>query len=168
MKIPVFVSRPTLLNASQTKICDFIFQQLDQMDLTPHSLGVNEYPIDAPLREVTVLVRHCSGGLILGFQQFLARGGTWKHGTAGQREAGSESFPTPWNHLEAGILYALARPLLVFHEASISGGIFDHGATGMFVHALPKASEFDAHQARITDVLRKWRDEVRKHFYQSP
>jgi hypothetical protein len=32
---------------------------------------------------------------------------------------------TPWNQLEAGVLYALGLPLLVFREAGIEGGVFD-------------------------------------------
>jgi len=34
------------------------------------------------------------------------------------------SFPSPWNHLEAGILFGLRLPLPIFRESTILGGVF--------------------------------------------
>ena len=39
--------------------------------------------------------------------------------------------------MEAGILFGLGLPLLVFRENGISGGIFDSGVTDVFVHRMP-------------------------------
>jgi hypothetical protein len=49
----------------------------------------------------------------------------------------SMSLPTPWNNLEAGILYRLKLLLLVFKEAGIDGGIFNIGTTDVFVQRMP-------------------------------
>jgi hypothetical protein len=49
-------------------------------------------------------------------------------------------FPTPWNHIEAGILHGLGLPLLVFAEDGISGGVFDRGVTDVFIHRMPSPS----------------------------
>src|SRR6266480_2192438 len=120
MKIPVFVSCPTSLSPSQEAARTVIIQQLDDNDLEPRALGRSDYPTDLPLREVAMIARHCSGGIILGFEQFYAPSGVVKRGTAGEKAApGEVVMPTPWNYLEAGILFGLRLPLLVFREDGI-------------------------------------------------
>ena len=70
MKIPVFVSCPTSLSPSQEQARIVIIQQLDDNDLEPRALGASDYRTELPLREVLLIARHCSGGIILGFEQF--------------------------------------------------------------------------------------------------
>src|SRR5207248_1583021 len=80
----------------------------------------------------------CCGGVILGFSQFTTSRGVWKKGTPYEKGVTSTVvFPTPWNQLEAGMLFALNLPMLVFREQNISGGIFDNGVSDMFIHELP-------------------------------
>jgi hypothetical protein len=135
---------------------------LDTLNLEPRALGRSDYPADLPLREVLVIARHCAGGIILGFNQFTATSGMWKPGTA--REASIAEpiqFPTAWNHLEAGILFSLGRPLLVFKESGLSGGVFDHGVTDVFVHPMPTRSN----QKDLREIFLKWRDKVGTVYY---
>ena len=139
MKIPVFVSCPTSLNKIQEATRSTICRILDSLNLEPRALGRSDYPTDLPLREVLVIARHCAGGLILGFDQFTATAGVEKKGTKKERAlCTAKPFPSAWNHLEAGILFSLNRPLLVFKEPAIAGGIFDEGVTDVFIHKMPK------------------------------
>jgi hypothetical protein len=100
---------------------------LDELNVEPRTLGRSDYPSDLPLREVLAIARHCAGGLILGFEQFRATAGVWKRGvgpTRGERKLSAKelaSFPTPWNHLEAGVLFGLGLPLLIFRDPHVSG-----------------------------------------------
>ena len=66
MRIPVFVSGPTKLNKSQDRSRDRIMRELARLQLEPRALGRSDYPSDFPLREVFVIAKHCSGGIILG------------------------------------------------------------------------------------------------------
>src|ERR1700744_1041144 len=121
MKIPVFVSAPTSLNPDQEARRETICRILNSLNLEPRALGRSDYPTDLPLREVTVIARHCSGGVILGFNQFTSLNGVSKPGTAQEATVASPvHFPTAWNHLEAGILFSLGRPILVFREDGIT------------------------------------------------
>jgi hypothetical protein len=114
MKIPVFVSCPTSLSPSQEAARTVIIRQLDDNDLEARALGRSDYPTELPLREVLLIARHCSGGIILGFEQFRASSGLKKPGTpAEQQISTSIPFPTAWNHLESGILFGLHLPVLV-------------------------------------------------------
>src|SRR3990167_11114219 len=108
MRIPIFGSCPTLINSRQFEAKKMIFRQLDRLELEWRSLGQTDYPTKCPLHEVHVLAKHCSGGLILGFSQFETKTGTWKKGTRSQSKQNKLiAFPTPWNQIEAGILFAL-------------------------------------------------------------
>src|ERR1035438_6722877 len=72
MRIPVFLSAPTVLTNEQEALRKLILRQLDRNGLEPRALGRSDYPTELPLREVLTIARHCAGGIILGFQQFRA------------------------------------------------------------------------------------------------
>ena len=168
MRIPVFVSCPTLLSKQQERCRHRVVGELDRLQLEARALGKSDYPSDCPLREVYVIAKHCSGGIILGFQQFKATRGTWKPGTKKPvhlRPGKPASFPSPWNHLEAGILFGMQLPLLIFREESIRGGVFDDGVTDVFIHEMPPPNLDRTDLEAFREVLLKWSARVRAHYY---
>src|SRR5437588_13096591 len=123
MKIPVFVSAPTVLSKEQEASRRHIVRELEDSGLEWRALGRSDYPTELPLREVLTIARHCAGGVILGFQQVRADSGALKPGTPEEKPITTPIFfPTAWNQLETGILFSLGLPLLVFRESGISGG----------------------------------------------
>jgi hypothetical protein len=169
MKIPVFVSCPTTLSNSQRESRKIILRELSRANLEPRALGTSDYPTELPLREIFVVAKHCAGGVILGFEQFYAESGTWKRFTDPPPEPIREPiiFPTPWNHLEAGILFSLGLPLLVFKEDGISGGVFDPGVSDVFIHKMPSPARIKTGRSALTAVFQKWQADVRQHYYKS-
>ena len=166
MRIPVFVSSPTSLSPAQSRCRQRIFRLLDDLNLEPRALGQSDYPTQLPLREVHTIARHCSGAIILGFEQVRADTGMTKPGTSKQAPIGNPvSFPSPWNQLEAGILFSMGLPMMVFREPTISGGIFDSGVTDVFIHTMPTAKLSRAARAGLQDVFLKWQANVRRHYY---
>ncbi len=168
MKIPVFVSSPTQLNPEQEGSRNVILTILDELHIEPRALGRSDYPKDVPLKEVYVIARHCHGGVILGYEQFYATGGTWKRGTGEEKKvtrSNSVSFPTPWNQLESGILFGLRLPLLIFRENEVFGGVFDVGTTEVFVHDIPPHNPTKQQKAELKEVFLKWYAEVSSHYY---
>ncbi len=168
MLIPVFVSMPNALSDAQDAAQRIILGELGHNRIEARTLGKTDYPTTYPLREVITLAKHCSGGLILGFSQFEATSGTWKKDTPFKEIVAENSivqFPTPWNQLEAGILFALNIPLLVFRESGVSGGVFDNGVTDLFVHTMPQPdAEYNERNA-LREVFQKWTAKVRAHYY---
>jgi len=133
MKIPVFISCPTSLSPSQEAARTVIIRQLDDNDLEVRALGRSDYPSELALREVLLIARSLLGWIILGFEQFRASGGLKKRGAPAKEQVSTSiPFPTPWNHLESGILFGLHLPTLVFREDGITGGIFDIGVSDVF------------------------------------
>ena len=158
-RIPVFVSCPTLLTEKQKKYNAKINKLLVENGLERRALGRSDYPLENPLKEVFALAKHCAGGIILGFEQIFAENVTIKRNTTDEKIASSISFPTPWNNLEAGILYSLNLPLLIIKEKTIEGGIFDVGTSSYYVHSFE--SEFNLHQ-----VFLKWASNVYEKYYE--
>jgi hypothetical protein len=164
--IPIFGSSPTLLNPEQEAVRRLIFGELGRVGLEWRALGQTDYPSSFPLREVLTLSKHCAGGVILGFSQFETDLGIRKKGTVAEEEVRSRVvFPTAWNHLEAGILFALSKPLLVFKESGVFDGIFDPGVTDLFIHPMPASDLRGARRKAFQEILRKFASEVHRHYH---
>ncbi len=121
------------------------------------------------MKEVYVIAKHCHGGLILGFEQFQATTGVWKRHTNEARKVNRSapvSFASPWNQLEAGILFGLKLPLLIFREAGVYGGVFDVGTTEVFVHSMPPPQMTKDKRKELKEVFLKWHAEVSRVYYQ--
>ena len=71
-----------------------VLRELDRHNLEPRALGRSDYPTELPLREVYLLAKRCSGGVVLGFEQFYGAGGTWKRGASEERST-SEAVRFP-------------------------------------------------------------------------
>jgi hypothetical protein len=165
MRIPVFVSCPTALNAQQNRARKLIMSQLDKLGLEDRAVGRSDSANENPLREVIVLAKHCSGGVILGFEQIFAKSCTAKRKTPQQKPLVNQSFPTSWNHLESGILYSMRLPLIVFRDPNVCGGVFDLGATDVFVHDMPMPPVTRAAREDLDSIFLKWQSRVREHYY---
>lgn len=162
-RIPVFVSAPTHLTDQQKATYKSLIDMLDDERFEPRALGRTDYPVESPLREVCALARHCSGGMILGFRQMLADKLQIKPDTVAARVESEVPLPTPWNNLEAGILYSLKMPLIVFREPGIQGGIFDVGASEIYLHDLPAGAIGEA-AGPIKSALQNWGAKVRENY----
>lgn len=167
MLIPVFVSAPSTENLTpdQKTAYDAVVAALGDLGLEERRLGQSDYPDEAPLKEVIQIARRCSGGIVLGFTQTLVKAGVAKPGVQ-DKLLSNVPMPTPWNHLEAGILFSLRLPVLVFRESGISGGIFDEGVTDVFVHKMPTVKDFEKKASPVRQVLMKWQAKVRSHYYE--
>lgn len=166
IKIPVFVSCPSDLNTAQEESAKMILRLLRKYKLEWRALGRNEYPDELPLREVLRMIRHCSGGVILGFEQFEAPSGVFKRGTTKENTIGSRVvMPTPWNQLEAGVLFNQELPILIFKEDGIKGGIFDVGTTEVFINPMPTSSMTKSAKDGLDMIFQKWSAKVYKHYY---
>jgi len=143
-----------------------ILEQLEKNKLQWRALGQPDYSRQLPLAEVIGMIKHCAGGLILGFQQYEAKSVEYRRGVKGEhRKLGKVCFPTPWNHLEAGILYSRKIPILVFHEPNIGGGIFDTGIIPEFTHKMPTPNMGKAAKDELDSLFQRWSSEVKDYYH---
>lgn len=160
----MFVSVPTSLSPEQAESYDFLLDLLKDEGLENRTLGQTDFGLDCPLNEVYSIARHCSGGLILGYEQLHATRAESKRGTPSFSAHSDVSFPTPWNNLEAGILFGLKLPLLVLREKNIRGGIFDRGVSNIFIQDLPTGVPDSKQAHQISAVMKNWASKVRETY----
>jgi hypothetical protein len=167
LRIPVFVSCPSALRPDQERSAQIILDHLEKNKLQWRALGQPDYSRKLPLVEVIGMINHCSGGIVLGFEQFHAKDVTFRRGVKGHETAikGPASFPTPWNHLESGILYALKLPILVFHEPGIQGGVFDTGIVSDFTHKMPTPGMSKTAKDQLDALIQRWAGEVKNRYH---
>jgi len=156
MKIPVFVSRPNELTPDQDAVMDEFFALLDGFALEPRTLQKQTGPEAFLLDEIRTMISQCAGGLIIGFVQEAAT----NIDRYNRDPLPHKSYPTPWNHIEAGLLFASHVPLLVWREPSITGGVFDNGVTGEDVHIIGK--DFSRHDETTRSIFSNWQAEIRR------
>jgi len=162
MKIPVFVSAPTKLSKPQQTSYQRIVQLLDRENLELRALGRSDYPTEFPLKEVHMIARHCAGGIVLGYSQSIAKQLEIKPGTRERSIEKTAKFPSPWNNLEAGVLFSLRLPLMVFREDGISGGVFDNGVTDVFINRLPVGRISKREEEQVIFSIQTWVAHVRE------
>jgi hypothetical protein len=162
--VPVFVSVPSKLNRQQQAVHRVVETELQILHFEPRTVGRSDHALQSPLGEVYQLARRCSGGLILGFRQASTKSATLWTGTKAEQANVPAHWPSAWNQLEAGMLYSLGMPMLVFAESGVNGGIFDPGVGNIFIHEF-SCETFDTQaRARIAMLLQDWARHVR-NFY---
>jgi hypothetical protein len=67
--------------------------------------------------------------------------------------------------LEAGILFGLKLPILIFREQGISGGVFDDGVTDVFIHKMPVSKPTNSDRESLKEVFLKWHARVSAHYF---
>jgi hypothetical protein len=165
IKISIFLSAPTMINADQQVVYDFVCDALGEENLQPRALGRSDFPQSDPTTEVYYMMRACYGGIILGFTQIEATSGTIKPGTSAAKEISQPvNLPTPWNQIEAGIMLAMRKPILVFAQEGVSGGVFDQGAFPGFLQVFNPLKMGEIDWENMRERIRLWSADVRHQF----
>lgn len=164
-QIPIFLSRPLELSPDQAATLRVTERLIRRVGCEPLTLRVSG-DLQFPVREVYALARRCCGGVILGFSQYAMIAGFKKRGSAKEQEVGDEPIllPSPWNQIEAGLLFGLGLPLLIFREPSVEGGIFDVSGD-LFILDMPVAKMTRKRREELSAVVTRWAAEVRTKYY---
>ncbi|MDM5128792.1 hypothetical protein [Aeromonas salmonicida] len=149
----IFVSRPTWVSPEFDVGLKIFLTSLENMGLTPRTLGSTDYPSKAPLDEVIEIMSECHGAIILGYPQILVSEGKIK-GSDIKHEL---TLPTEWNHIEAALAYSKGIPLIIFHHNGVSRGIFDRGVMNAFVHEVDFESPTWSMESALNGAIQKWR-----------
>ena len=153
--VRVFVSKPSVLDAAQGRFDDALTALLRAHRLEPLTLQQHADPSVRPIDEVKRLMKTCRGAVILGLKQVHVRKGVFGTGTGCEVYLRDVRLPTPWNQIEAGMALMLDLPTLLLCEGSVTGGVFDQGATEGDIHRVElSAGPFDV--SVLMDPFREW------------
>jgi hypothetical protein len=159
MPINIFLSRPTVISNKFEAQYTAFEAYLARKGYKVGRLGANQYTMDSPLKGVMGLMKTCSGAIILGYPQYEVTAALSKAATPEQRI--SAVFPTPWNQIEATLAFKQRIPVLVVAHEGVTGGIFDHGVTGEYVHTT-NLNRKDWHKTKaFQGVFQDWEKRIK-------
>lgn len=156
----VFVSKPNTLLPAQEQFWDDLKIFLWERDLNPRSLGETDYSNITPIGAVRSIMIECQGAIILGMKQIRVIDAIIKEGTARETRSSRMILPTAWNHIEAGMAFALDLPILIIREEGVCDGVFGVGSSDRFIHTVPPASEGWLHTMEFLQPFNGWQTEV--------
>jgi hypothetical protein len=132
----VYFSLPNERTDHEDMILDKVKRTLEDEGLVPEIHPPSEYPTSGQISEVRRRLSSCCGAVIFGFDD--SKSSVDLRMQHGDSEAPHElRQPTPWNHLEAGLAFALDLPLLVLLGAHGKRGIFDEAISENAISYLP-------------------------------
>ncbi len=159
MPIDVFVSRPTVIAKYFEQRYMALEKYLSRKGYRTRRLGAGQYTMDAPLKGVMALMRKCRGAIVLGYPQYEATATVSKAEKTQQKVYAA--FPTPWNQIEATLAFKQRIPVLVVAHEGVSGGIFNRGVTGEYVHTADLSVK-DWHKKRdFQGIFDEWRKRIK-------
>lgn len=153
----IFLSRPNWIYPQCNEGLENFLNLLKSNELNPRTIGTTDFPTKSPMDEVIDLLYECEGAIILGYPQIQARSGQIKD----KQITNTLILSTEWNHIEAGLAYALGLPLLVIHDSSITRGIFDRGVLNSFLHQKDFTDKAWGISNDIVGALAKWKSNLK-------
>ncbi|MBW8035960.1 MAG: hypothetical protein FVQ79_10090 [Planctomycetes bacterium] len=148
----IFLSRPNWVAEGYLQGLKNFIQLLHARGLDPRTIGVTDQPTMSPMDEVIKLMRKCEGAIILGFPQIRINEGLIKDIPVKD----PISLATEWNHIEAALAHTLNLPILLIHDSSVIRGVFDRGATNIFLYSVDFSNESWPHGDDINGAIDSW------------
>jgi hypothetical protein len=153
MAKPIFLSRPSKLPPLFSTEAERFERFLNGHGFVPRRLGGGSYSTKAPLLAVIDLMKQCEGAIILGYPKLCIS-------VAGLKDDLNFDFPTPWNHIEGALAYALQKPTFVIAHSGVEGGVFDYGITGEFVLKTSLAADGWFKTPEFTGAFDDWKQRL--------
>lgn len=121
----IFISRPGVLDVRQQVLVDSVRDLIKSFGYEPMDLARDEYDKSNVLANLSQRMSGCGAIIVFGFRSLYVNQGEYRSNTEDSRIVSNEVFPTPWNHIEAGMGLMKGVPVLVLADEGVSDGIFD-------------------------------------------
>ncbi|HEY4573192.1 MAG TPA: hypothetical protein VIJ26_04495 [Thermoanaerobaculia bacterium] len=168
MKISVFMSYPKPCFKKQQAFVQHVCDYLETRGLSPRTLGVTDYDMDAPLTAIRRLMLESNGLITVAFQRTYVEKGTARLRTdvTDLKEVPIDGMwlTTPWPHIEAAMAYQIGLPILILREKGVlDDGILEKGVVGLYMSEfdLDKSPDDYFASAEWSGLMGKWEGYVR-------
>lgn len=136
-QIPVFLSYPKPSQLSQQKFIDHLTAYLKSRGISPRTLGVTDYDLEAPLNAIRRLMIESNGLITVAFRRTFIQDGTMRFGTdipgSESRKIEAQWLTSPWSQIEPAMAYQLGLPILILRESNVlDEGILERGVAGLY------------------------------------
>ncbi len=152
-----FLSRPNWLPDEYKQGIESLCDLLKSYEINPRTIGRTDFPSKSPMDGVIDLLEECEGAIILGYPQIEVQSAIIK----GTPNSNPFCLGTEWNHIEAGLAYAIGLPLLVIHDVTVVRGIFDRGVLNSFLYQKDFKDPSWPLAPEIIGSITKWKTELR-------
>jgi hypothetical protein len=158
----IFLSRPSLMSPEQEMAVGRWSRSLHRMGMEQIAplLGSEGDALWATLRRK---LEFADGALILGLRQLRIDEGCWRPDTVAPADP-AKWWPTPWNHVEAGMAIMAGLPLLAIRESGVAGGVFESSecTDGIFGADLDSPASDPIVMAWASDVFARHRERIKR------
>jgi hypothetical protein len=168
MAIPIFLSYPKPHLIKQSVFIEALVAYLHERGISPRTLGVNEYDVDAPLRSIRRLMVESNGMISIAFRRTWVPKAVSKKGTdisgGHENEIGETWFTSPWCHIEPAMAFQLGLPILILREAGVlDEGVLEKGVVGLYMPTFSLADDpiTFLRSQEWTAIVQKWESQVR-------
>ncbi len=138
MGISVFLSYPNPCTSAQADFIGRLRSNLEDRGLSPRTLGVTDYDMDAPLTAIRRLMLESNGLITVAFRRTFVEKGSSRYQTdvAGQHASPVDGkwLTSPWSQIEPAMAYQLGIPILILRESGVlEEGILERGVVGLYM-----------------------------------
>ena len=166
MNVSVFLSYPKPFLQEQEKFLHKIQSYFESRGISPRTLGVTDYDLQAPLRAIRSLMLECNGLVTIGFRRTLITEGIAKPNANISNSSPSTIthtwLSTPWPHIETAMAYQLGLPILIFREKGvIEDGILEKGVVGIYMPEFDVDDNKYFNSLQWKEIINKWEGYVR-------
>jgi len=167
-QIPIFLSYPKPCLMSQQKFIDQLTAYLKSRGISPRTLGVTDYDVDAPLKAIRRLMMESNGLITVAFRRTFIQDGTMRFGTdvpkSEPKKINRQWLTSPWSQIEPAMAYQLGLPVLILRENNVlDEGILEKGVAGLYLPEFnldnPSDDYFASNEWHA--VIGKWEGYVR-------
>lgn len=172
MGISVFLSYPKPCFKSQQHFVAQVEEYLKQRGISPRTLGVTDYDLDAPLTAIRRLMLESNGLITIAFRRTYVEKGRLRAGTdianLPETSIDGQWLTTPWAHIEPAMAYQIGLPILIFRESGVlADGILERGIVGLYLPEFDLEKEPDKplddyfRSSEWNGIIGKWEGHVR-------
>lgn len=154
----IFLSYPKPYIKKQEEFIEKVAEYLKERNLTPRTLGVTDYDMDAPLTAIRRLMLESNGVITIAFRRNLIKEGVGKpESDIGETEydLSNKWLTSPYCQIEPAMAFQLGLPVLVLREKGVLGIYMPEFDLNDDVEAYLKTKEW-------TQLIQKWEYCVRK------
>ena len=161
-ELNIFISVGGTANDKQEIFVRAIEDRLRAENLIPNTVGRNKFSADSPLKAINELMDECSGALIIALERTYFPSGIEKRGGPNESLIHESKLPTPWNQIEAAMIYSKGQPLMLIIEEGLKNEwLLENGHNWHITRLKPEIASLTT--LEFNGVLSSWKNKVKEY-----
>lgn len=163
MSLPIFLSYSSPFNGTQERFIAQIKKYLKTRRLEARTLGVTDYNMSEPLKEIRRMMLESNGVITVAFRRSQINSGMEKPETDNQKSLNGKWLTSPFCQIEPAMAFQLGLPLLTLREKGVlEDGILQKSVVGHYMPSFDLTRPIDEYfDTEIwAQTIIKWETQV--------